>query len=37
MIETVECPNCGEMLFAEDLEAGQCTGCGMEFETEDAA
>lgn len=38
-IFSFECPNCGQMCFEEDYEAGYCSGCGseFEFETEDAA
>jgi hypothetical protein len=37
MIPSFECPNCGEMCFEDDLDAGYCSGCGAEFEFEDAA
>ena len=32
-----ECPNCGEMLFEDDMYQGFCPGCGFSFETEEAA
>ena len=34
-----ECPNCGEMIFDEDLSEGYCPGCGLDLTQviEDAA
>jgi DNA-directed RNA polymerase subunit RPC12/RpoP len=37
MEEYIDCPSCGARLYEEDLAAGFCENCGLEFELEEAA